>query len=127
MPGVAGGLLPLALLCLRVWRREPAVFPDGTDWGPYTAWSRPWLLLARDRTAEAKQALSRCPAPPPGLLAEALWCLTARAALALDDRARAAEAHDALLPAAGEIAGAASAMFTAGPVRDYLAELRHFS
>jgi DNA-binding SARP family transcriptional activator len=126
MPGVARGLLPLALLCLRVWRREPAGFPGDTDWGPYHAWARPWLLLARNHAAEAKQALRRCPAPPPGLLAEALWSLTARAALALDDRTRATEARDALLPATGEIAGATSAMLTAGPVRDYLSELQHF-
>jgi DNA-binding SARP family transcriptional activator len=126
MPGVARGLLPLALLCLRVWRHEPAGFPGDTDWGPYRAWARPWLLLARNRTAEAKQALRRCPAPPPGLLTEALWSLTARAARTLDDRTRAAEAYDALLPAAGEIAGAASAMLTAGPVSDYLTELRHY-
>src|SRR3984885_16051075 len=71
MPGLARGLLPMALLCLRVWRGEPASFPDDTDWGPYRAWARPWLLLARDQPAAAKQALTRCPAPPPGLLAEA--------------------------------------------------------
>jgi hypothetical protein len=126
MPGVARGLLPLALLCLRVWRRQPAGFPGDTDWGPYRAWASPWLLLARDHTAEARQALLRCPAPPPGLLAEALWSLTARAAVALDDRARAAAARDALVPAAAEIAGAASAMLTAGPVSEYLTELQHF-
>jgi hypothetical protein len=124
MPGVARGLLPLALLCLRVWRREPADFPGDTDWGPYTAWARPWLLRTAGHTAEARQALRRCPEPPPGLLAEALWCLTARAAIALDDQALAAKACDALLPAAAEIAGAGSAMLTAGPVSDYLAELR---
>jgi DNA-binding SARP family transcriptional activator len=126
MPGVAGGLLPLALLCLRVWRREPADFPADTDWGPYHAWADPWLLLARNRAAEAKQALKRCPAPPPGLLTEALWSLIARAAVALDDRPRAAAAHAALLPAAAEIAGASSAMLTAGPVIDYLTDLQHF-
>jgi DNA-binding SARP family transcriptional activator len=126
MPGVAHGLLPLALLCLRVWRREPASFPDDTDWGPYHAWARPWLLLARSHADEANDALRRCPAPPPGLLSEALWCLTARAAVTLDDRSLASEAHDALLPAAGEIAGAASGMLTAGPVSDYLTELQHF-
>ena len=123
MPGVARGLLPMALLCLRVWRHEPASFPGDTDWGPYHAWAHPWLLLARDQAAEAKEALKRCPAPPPGVLAEALWSLIARAALALDDRTRAAAAHDALLPARGEIAGAASGMLTAGPVSDYLTEL----
>jgi DNA-binding SARP family transcriptional activator len=125
MPGVARGLLPMALLCLRVWRHEPASFPDDTDWGPYRAWARPWLLLARNQAAEAEQALQRCPAPRPGLLAEALWSLTARAAVTLGDRTRAASAHDALAPARGEIAGAASGMLTAGPVRDYLTELEY--
>jgi DNA-binding SARP family transcriptional activator len=126
MPGVADGLLPLARLCLRVWRRESAGFPDDTDWGPYSAWARPWLLLARDRPAEARRALDRCPEPPPGLLAEALWSLTARAAVVLGDRAGAARAADALRPAAAEVAGASSAMLTAGPVREYLTELRDF-
>jgi DNA-binding SARP family transcriptional activator len=125
MPGVACGLLPLALLCLRVWRGEAASFPEDTDWGPYHPWARPWLLLARNRTAEARQSLRLCPAPQPGLLSEALWSLTARAALTLGDSARAARARDALLPAAGEIAGAASGMLTAGPVSEYLTELRH--
>ena len=123
MPGVARGLLPLALLCLRVWRREPADFPAGTDWGPYHPWARPWLLLARDEADKARQALRSCPPPPPGLLTEALWSLTARAAVILDDPARAAKARDALVPAVAEIAGAASAMLTAGPVSDYLTEL----
>ena len=123
MPGVARGLLPMALLCLRVWRGEPASFPDDTDWGPYREWAGPWLLLARDQAAAAKRALKRCPTPPPGLLAEALWALIARAAVALDDRGRAAAARDALRPARGEIAGAASGMLTAGPVSDYLTEL----
>lgn len=126
MPGVEQGLLPLALLCLRVWRREPADFPDRTDWGPYHAWARPWILHARDRDGEARQALRRCPAPPRGLLSEALWCLTARAAVTLDDRTLAAKAHDALLPAADEIAGASSGMLTAGPVSGYLTELEQF-
>jgi len=134
MPGVERGLLPLALLCLRVWRRG-TVPPDpsdadtgagaglleGADWGPYEAWARPWLLLARDRPAQARNALRRVPAPPPGQLAEALWCVTARAADLLGDPALARRARDALRPAAGEIAGAGSGMLTAGPVRDYLA------
>jgi DNA-binding SARP family transcriptional activator len=126
MPGVADGLLPLALLCLRVWRREPIGrdLNDDSAWGPYRAWARPWLLLARDQIIEAKRALRDCPASPPGLLAEALWSLTAGAALRLGDHDRAAQARDALLPAANEVAGAASAMLTAGPVSDCLTELQ---
>jgi len=124
MPGVARGLPPLALLCLRVWRRDPASgFGDGTGWGPYRPWARPHLLLAAARRDEAARALRECPDPPPGVLAEALWCLTARAAVVLDDGFVARAAREALLPASGEIAGAASGMLTAGPVRDYLDDM----
>ena len=126
MPGVARGLLPLAQLCLRVWQQQRADFPDGTDWGPYRPWALPWLLLASDRADRARQALSRCPAAPPGLLAEALWSITARAAVALGDHGQAARARDALAPARREIAGAASGMLTAGPVSLYLSELADF-
>jgi DNA-binding SARP family transcriptional activator len=159
MPGVEQGLLPLALLTLRLWHiartspltgtppltgttgatyitraatavRAPKValasvaagFPADTDWGPYQAWAEPWLDLARGDQAAAGAALLRCPPPPPGLLTEALWALTARAAVALGDRDKAREACAALEPAANEIAGAASGLLTAGPVRDYLAE-----
>jgi hypothetical protein len=98
-------------------------FAGDTAWGPYEAWARPWLLIARNRPDQARNALGRIQAPPPGLLSEALWCLTARAAAVLDDRAQADRARDALLPAANEIAGAGSGMLTAGPVRDYLADV----
>jgi hypothetical protein len=141
MPGVEQGLLPLALLALHVWHATPtpatprtpatphspatpavAHFPADTDWGPYRAWAEPWLHLARgDRTA-ATTALRHCPAPPPGLLTEALWCLVARAAVVLGDADTARAACTALQPAAAEIAGAASGLLTAGPVRDYLTE-----
>jgi DNA-binding SARP family transcriptional activator len=120
MPGVEQGLLPLALLCLRVRRAEPTAFPEDTDWGPYRAWAQPWLHLARGDRTQAASALRRCPAPPPGLLTEALLCLTARAAVVLADPATARAACAALQPAAAEIAGAASGLLTAGPVRDYL-------
>jgi hypothetical protein len=43
-----------------------------------------------------------------------------------DDRSRAAKAQDAPLPAAGEIAGAASAVFTVRLVSDCRTELQHF-
>jgi hypothetical protein len=62
------------------------------------------------------------PPPAPGLLTEALWCLTARAAVILNDRDTARTACEALHPAAAEIAGAASGLLTAGPVGDYLTE-----
>ncbi|WFE40284.1 BTAD domain-containing putative transcriptional regulator [Micromonospora sp. WMMD998] len=120
MPGVERGLLPLALLCLRVWHDLPADFPDGTDWGPYAPWARPLVLLAADRRADAAAALRRTPAPPRDLLLEALWTLTGHAAVALGDRDAIRRARAALAPAAHELAGAGSGMLTAGPVATHL-------
>ncbi|MEV4461575.1 hypothetical protein AB0J39_37670, partial [Microbispora sp. NPDC049633] len=123
MPGMERGLLPLALLCLRLRHAQPA--PDGehADWGPYAPWTRPLVLLARGRRTEAAAALRALPEPPPDLLTEALWCLTARAALTLGDRTTMERAYAALLPAAGELAGAGSGVLTLGPVAAQLDDL----
>nr|WP_107910130.1 BTAD domain-containing putative transcriptional regulator [Streptomyces chartreusis] len=120
MPGLAHGLLPLALLCLRLRRTLPLDFDDHTDWGPYAPWARPLLLLDRGRRSEAAEALHATPEPPRDLLQEALWCLTAQAAVALGDRRIMARAHAALIPAANELAGAGSGLLTLGPVAGYL-------
>ncbi|MEJ8639420.1 AfsR/SARP family transcriptional regulator [Streptomyces sp. MS2.AVA.5] len=131
MPGLEQGLLPLTLWCLRLRtsRLAPAgdlsatplpPAEDRTDWGPYEPWARPLVLLAQDRRDEAAAALSRLPDPPRDLLCEALWCLAARAALALGDRTTMERAYAQLLPAAGELAGAGSGMLTLGPVTRYL-------
>ncbi|PRX44998.1 DNA-binding SARP family transcriptional activator [Prauserella shujinwangii] len=122
MPGLADGLLPLALLCARVRRGRPAPTGD-VGWGPYAPWARPLVLLARDRRADAAAALREVPDPPPDLLQEALWCLAGRAAVALGDRRAAERAADALRPAAGELAGAGSGLLTVGPVAEHLARL----
>ncbi|GAB3151731.1 AfsR/SARP family transcriptional regulator [Microbispora hainanensis] len=131
MPGVEHGLLPLALLCLRLRHGQPPPGADPAgervaehiDWGPYAPWARPLVLLARDRRAGAAAALRALPEPPHDLLTEALWCLAARAALALGDRTAMERAHAALLPAAGELAGAGSGMLTLGPVAAHLDDL----
>lgn len=120
MPGVERGLLPLALLCLRVWHGQPARFARDTDWGPYLPWARPHVLLAQDRRAEAAVALRRIPEPPPDLLFEALWCLTAQSAITVDDREVMRRARTELAPAAAEVAGAGSGMLTVGPVAHHL-------
>ncbi|MFD7310290.1 BTAD domain-containing putative transcriptional regulator [Promicromonospora sp. NPDC059942] len=173
MPGLAEGLLPLAILALRVWHglpadggtaddgpaspREAGAVPplDDADWGPYEPWARPHLLLARgargargtrgargahgahgahdahdargDAAAvtAAAQAVRRIPDPPPGLLAEVLWVLAGRAAVAVGDRRIAERARAALAPAAGEIA-AGSGVLTAGPVQEHLDALTAF-
>ncbi|MER7877220.1 BTAD domain-containing putative transcriptional regulator [Streptomyces solisilvae] len=123
MPGLERGLLPLALLCLRVERGRPAPTDPELDWGPYAPWARPLVLLARDRRAEAAAALRTVPEPPHDLLLEALWCLTGRAAIALGDRETMARARTALAPAAAELAGAGSGLLTLGPVSRHLDDL----
>ncbi|WP_326613186.1 winged helix-turn-helix domain-containing protein [Streptomyces scopuliridis] len=123
MPGLEHGLLPLALLCLRVRHGRQAPTGERTDWGPYEPWVRPLVLLAQGRRDAAGTALREVPDPPHDLLFEALWCLTARAAVLLGDRATIRRAHSELAPAAGELAGAGSGLLSLGPVARYLEEL----
>ncbi|WP_413807811.1 BTAD domain-containing putative transcriptional regulator [Streptomyces sp. OE57] len=123
MPGLERGLLPLALLCLRVERGRPAPTDADLDWGPYAPWARPLVLLAQDRRGEAAAALRNVPVPPRDLLLETLWCLTGRAAIAVGDRETIARAHAALTPAAAELAGAGSGLLTLGPVSRHLTDL----
>ncbi|MFC0625055.1 AfsR/SARP family transcriptional regulator [Kribbella deserti] len=118
MPGLERGLLPLALLCLRLQYDLP--IPTDEDWGPYEPWVRPLVLLAEGRREEASAALRAVPEPPRDLLLEASWCLIARAAADLSDQAVLARARAVLDPAAGELAGAASGLLTLGPVARYL-------
>ncbi|MEU0103009.1 AfsR/SARP family transcriptional regulator [Streptomyces sp. NPDC006267] len=122
MPGLHRGLFPLALLGLRLLHDRPAPTDPHLDWGPYRPWARPLVLLAQDRVEEARAALNAVPEPPRDHMQEALWCLTARAAVRIGERGIAARAEAALRDARAEHAGAASGMLTLGPVARYLAE-----
>jgi DNA-binding SARP family transcriptional activator len=122
MPGLHRGLFPLALLGLRLLHDRPAPTDPQLDWGPYRPWARPLVLLAQDRTEQARTALAAVPEPPHDHLQEAMWCLIARAAVRLGERGAAAQAAAALRHARSEHAGAASGMLTLGPVARYLAE-----
>jgi DNA-binding SARP family transcriptional activator len=117
MPGLSMGLLPLALACLRL--RHGAPVPDD-DYGPYEPWVRPLVLLSQERRTEALAGLQKTPEPPPGLLLEALWCLTAHAAREIGDEHQLKQARAALAPAAAELAGAGSGLLSLGPVAAYL-------
>jgi DNA-binding SARP family transcriptional activator len=146
MPGLERGLLPLALLCLRVQRRRtwsdtdsretgpggtgprgsgpgPVEIDPGVDWGPYRPWATPFALLASGRRAEARAALRALPEPPRDLMYEVCCCLEAVVALEVGDRDVLERARARLLPAAGELAGAGSGLITLGRVEDHLADI----
>ncbi|MET8357694.1 BTAD domain-containing putative transcriptional regulator [Micromonospora sp. NPDC005171] len=141
MPGLTQGLLPLALLGLRLAdtvdadlsTTEPGAADRlitglgaddwaELDWGPYEPWVRPLLLLAADDREAATAALRALPEGPHDLLREVRLCLVGRAARALDDRATMTRVHAELLPAADELA-AGSGVLTVGPVAGHLADL----
>ncbi|MFG1794551.1 BTAD domain-containing putative transcriptional regulator [Nocardia sp. NPDC049149] len=124
MPGVEHGLLPLALLCLRL-RHGLALRDDFATaaWGPHEPWVRPILLLDKGLRDEATVALRATPESPRDLLLELRTCLTARAAEALGDEPLMRRCYDQLLPAAQELAGAGTGLLTLDPVATYLAEL----
>ncbi|MFI7226480.1 BTAD domain-containing putative transcriptional regulator [Nonomuraea angiospora] len=124
MPGLEHGLLPLALLCLRLRHNSPTSADDSADFGPYEPWTRPLVLLRVGHRREAAAKLRDVPEPPRDLLLEAMWCLVARAAAAVGDRETMARARTALAPAAAELAGAGSGLLTLGPVSQHLALLR---
>ncbi|MEU5087655.1 BTAD domain-containing putative transcriptional regulator [Streptomyces sp. NPDC021356] len=131
MPGLQEGLVPLALLSVRLRHGLPVTADRaadraadrGTDWGPYEPWVRPVLLAGEGRQEEAARALAVVAPPPRDLMYEAMWCLLARAAVAVGDRTLMARARTALTPAASEEGGAGSGLITLGPVADHLALL----
>ena len=79
MPGLHHGLLPLALLGLRLMHNRPAPTDSQLDWGPYLPWATPLVLLSQGRLEDASTALAATPEQPHDHLQEALWCLTAHA------------------------------------------------
>ncbi|OIV35458.1 SARP family transcriptional regulator [Mangrovactinospora gilvigrisea] len=141
MPGVEQGLLPLALLGLRVSRGAPlarAADPAeagggvgggdggaggdadaGAAFGPYRPWAEPFLLAAQGRRKQAAAAVRALPEPAPDLLYEACCCLAAAAARELGAADALARERRRLSPAAGQYA-AGSGVLTLGPIDPWL-------
>lgn len=125
MPGLASGLLPLALLSLHLTDGPAAVPPPEAvdpraDWGPYRPWITPLAALSTGDDAGARRALHALPDPPHDLLYETFCCLETTAALRLTDHPTLRRARTRLLPASAELAGAGSGLLTLGPVAGYL-------
>jgi hypothetical protein len=123
MPGVETGIFPLALLSLRMRHQRPAPTDPALDWGPYRPWVQPLLDLARGNLAAAREAAAILPTPPADHLYDSLWAVNAHTAILLQDESLATQAHDALSPLRGEIAGGTTAMISFGPVNDIVATL----
>ncbi|MEU7962683.1 AfsR/SARP family transcriptional regulator [Streptomyces sp. NPDC049097] len=123
MPGVEAGIVPLALLSLRMRHRGPVQVDPALDWGPYRPWIQPLLELARGNPTAAREAAAVLPRPPADHLYDALWAVNAHTAILLQDPSLATQAHNALSPQRGEIAGGTTALISFGPVNDILATL----
>ncbi|MGW5257951.1 hypothetical protein ACWERW_34325 [Streptomyces sp. NPDC004012] len=126
MPGVEAGILPLALLSLRLRHQRPVPTDPALDWGPYRPWVQPLLHLACGNLAAAREAAAILPRPPADHLYDSLWAVNAHTAILLQDESLATQAHDALFPLRGEIAGGTTAMISFGPVNDILATLDQY-
>jgi DNA-binding SARP family transcriptional activator len=126
MPGLQAGLLPLARLSVHLSPTQAAIttaiqtLDPTADWGPYCPWVEPLLLIRANRTNDAANALRKTPKPPADLMCEAMYVLVAAAALQLADRTTIRRVHEALLPAADELAGAGSGLISLGPTQHWL-------
>ncbi len=112
MPGVAEGLLPLALVGVRA---DDARLDD-LHAGAYDPWLAPLRHARAGETDAAATLLDDVPDPPAGLLLEALWSLVADAARVAAHPRATERSREALEPARHELAGGASGMLTLGRV-----------
>ncbi|GAA1604221.1 BTAD domain-containing putative transcriptional regulator [Kribbella karoonensis] len=123
MPGLAEGLLPLALATHAIRHNQPI---PPADYGPHTPWVHGTITPAAHRTTRDAPHGGAEPRrgggvlePPAGLLLEVHLGLVVHAARRSEDGELLAVAQEALAPAAGEHA-AGSGLVTLGPVADYL-------
>lgn len=121
MPGVRDGLLPLALLTVRLRHGRP--LGGLGDPGPYTPWVEPLRALDAGDRGGAAQLARAAPEPPADHLRELRWALVAETAVRLGDAALARRARHALARVPDELAGGGSGLVSAGPVRAWLDRL----
>ncbi|MEV0676429.1 BTAD domain-containing putative transcriptional regulator [Actinosynnema sp. NPDC050436] len=120
MVGLEAGIRPFALLCHGIRVGAPVRVDLAEDWGPYRPWALALHLLDAGRAAEARAVVRESPRD---LLFEARTWLTGEVALGLRDGDLMGEVYTALVPAAGELAGAGSGLLTLGPVAGLLGRL----
>ncbi|WP_426310090.1 BTAD domain-containing putative transcriptional regulator [Cellulosimicrobium sp. E-16] len=121
MPGVRDGLLPLALLTVRLRHGRPLAGLG--DPGPYTPWVAPLLALDTGDRPGAADLARAVPEPPADHLRELRWALVAETAVRLGDAGLARRARHALARVPDELAGAGSGLVSAGSVRTWLGRL----
>lgn len=124
MPGVRDGLLPLALLTVRLRHGRPLAPDERVGPGPYGPWVEPLLALASGDRGTAARLARAAPEPPADHLRELLWALNAETAVRLGDVGLAHRARRALARTPDELAGAGSGLVSLGPVRAWLDRLR---
>jgi nucleotide-binding universal stress UspA family protein len=123
MPGVRDGLLPLALLTVRLRHGRPLAVAESTGWGPYLPWVDPLLAHEAGDADGAARLAHEAPEPPADHLRELLWALRAETAVRLGDAGLARRARRALARTPDELAGAGSGLVSLGPVRVWLDRL----
>ncbi len=134
-PGLEHGLLPLALLCLRLRthprrararldRAHRAVTRASASTGGRTSPGlAPWCCWPR---AGARRPPARCatsPTRPATCCSRPCGASPRGRPIAVGDRETMERAHAALAPAAAELAGAGSGLLTLGPVSRHLDDL----
>ncbi|MDL4818052.1 ATP-binding protein [Actinomadura opuntiae] len=128
------GMMLVGAFCLRYVQGRAGELVDETAWlraqWPHVAATSDihvLALAAAGRLDEARRAAPADTAPVRrDYFYDLVMAIRARRALALGDRALAAETYDALLPYEGHVTGGATAVATIGPVDEVLADLARF-
>ncbi|NVI91046.1 hypothetical protein HUX53_28185, partial [Actinomadura sp. BRA 177] len=127
------GMAVLGPFCLRVVQGRAAEVMDEAawlheQWGPVAATADVYALTlaAAGRTAEARRVVAGAGPLRLDYFYDLTMAIRGLRAIALGDRALAADAYAALLPYEGRFTGASTAVGTVGPVAHILGDLARF-